>query len=317
MKRLAWIGLGVVALALGVAGCSWETGGDATSWSSDYNWVNFSGLYRSAAGGLLVTDYTTTPSTPGSTNVLSVTKEAQGSYAALQTTFSGKLKNGNIVPGSANLAFGAWDSAQDDGNRMLVGSLGQGTIDYVSGTWTYKTSSSLVAPTAGGDIKASYSYKVSNSGTGGGARPGSTGYIYTFSVVQQGEHLTLTDNNGAAYTGYIGEFRSASGTERTDEADKFMPVDGDTIIASFQCSGTSRAGVQVKIVGSFQGTVASGVFTGRTLTGTWIEAGGKSGDINGQTTSVTISAPTDTGTGTGTGTGTDTNATATGTGTGA
>ena len=74
MKRLAWIGLGVVALALGGAGCSWETGGDATSWSSDYNWVNFSGLYRSAAGGLLVTDYTTTPSTPGSTNLLSVTK---------------------------------------------------------------------------------------------------------------------------------------------------------------------------------------------------------------------------------------------------
>ena len=82
--------------------------------------------------------------------------------------------------------------------------------------------------------------------------------------------------------------RTASGTERSDEEGKFMPTDGDTMIASFECTGISGAMMQIKIVGTLQGTVASGVFTGRTLNGTWIELGGKTGDINGQTTSVAI-----------------------------
>ena len=77
MKRMALIGVCVAAAALGLAGCDWDTGSDADHWNSDYNWVNFSGTYRSAAGGLLVTDYTTTPSTPGSTNTLQSSGEAQ------------------------------------------------------------------------------------------------------------------------------------------------------------------------------------------------------------------------------------------------
>ena len=97
--------------------------------------------------------------------------------------------------------------------------------------------------------------------------------------------MTITDNNGATYTGYIGELRTASGVEPEDEG---TPQEGDTLIASIECTGRSAALKNVKIVGSLQGTVASSVFTGRNLTGTWIELPGKTGDINGQTTSVAI-----------------------------
>ncbi len=304
MKRFALIGMCVAGLAVGLMGCNWETGNDATNWSSAYNWVNFSGTYRSAAGGLLVTDYTTTPSTPGSTNTLTAANEAQGSFVLGQTAFSGKLKNGNVAPKSVVITL--YDAAgvviksfADDGNQVLGTS--EGTINYVSGAWNI-TLSILTPAQSAGTIRASYSYLVSNSGSAGsGARPGSTGSIYSFNVVQQGQHLTFTDNNGATYTGVIGELRTASGTERTDEVDRFMPVDGDTMIATFTCSGVSAAMMQVKIVGSLQGTVASGVFTGRTLSGTWIELGGKTGDINGQTTTVPIvTTATDTATDTAT-----------------
>ena len=108
--------------------------------------------------------------------------------------------------------------------------------------------------------------------------------------------MTFTDNNGATYSGYIGEMRTASGTERSDEEGKFMPTDGDTMVATFECTGVSAALMQVKIVGTLQGTVAASVFTGRTLSGTWIEQGGKTGDINGQTTSIPVTTTTATAT---------------------
>ncbi|NCA83773.1 MAG: hypothetical protein EOM72_13725, partial [Opitutae bacterium] len=210
MKRFALIGMCVAVLAAGLMGCNWETGNDATNWSSAYNWVNFSGVYRSAAGGLLVTDYTTTPSTPGSTNTLTVANESQGSFVAGTTAFNGKLKNGNVAPKSAvitlyNSAGVAIRSLEDDGNGVLISGTESGSIQYVSGSWTI-TFNALNPVVEAGYVRASYSYLVSNSGSAGsGARPGSTGSIFSFNVVQQGQHLTFTDNNGATYAGVIGE----------------------------------------------------------------------------------------------------------------
>lgn len=323
MKRNAWIGVLAAVLAIGLAGCEWETGSGSDSWSSSFDWVNFSGTYRSAAGGLLVTDYTTTPSTPGSTNVMAVTGESQGTFVVNQTAFSGNLDNGNIVPGSASIYLyndgGTLRTLIDNGNRVLTSGADSGTIDYISGAWSINFNP-LNPVTEAGRIRANYSYQISNSGSAGsGARPGSTGSIYSFVVVHKGQNLTVTDNNGAVYEGKISEIRSASGAQNTDigqvgddesandnvsQRAKYtyyespLPEDGDVIIASFDCSGVSHAGVPVRITGVFQGTVAAGVFTGRTMSGTWIEAYGKTGDINGQTTSLpitTVSADAGTG----------------------
>ena len=77
-----------------------------------------------------------------------------------------------------------------------------------------------------------------------------------------------------------------------------LPADGDSIVANFECSGTSAAYVPVKIVGTLEGTVAAGIFTGRTMNGTWIEVGGKTGDINASTYEVAIQTATETTEGT-------------------
>lgn len=146
---------------------------------------------------------------------------------------------------------------------------------------------------------------------------GTTGtIIYSFNLVQQGQNINITDSDGARYAGYIGELRSASGVNPTNSA---MPVDGDVIVATFECSGTSAQGMGVQIVGTLQGYVDATVFNGRTLTGTWIEAGGRTGNINGTTKSVAIAATTaswsdaaaaaDTGVGGDTGGGEDTEGT--------
>ncbi len=288
MKRFAWIGMCIAVLGMGVAGCDWETGSDATNWSSAYNWVNFSGTYRGVGGGLLITDYTTTPSIPGVTNVYS-TSQSGGTMPARETSASGRVSNGNIVPGSFMVTVGNNATLADTAKDGLLTGNGSGSVDYSGGTWSIKIDDAAADFDKANSITVSYSYTVSRDGTSsGGARPGSTGAIYSFNVTHRGQHLSFTDSNGATYTGVIGELRTASGAERGDEDSRYMPVDGDTMIATFEIAGRSAAGMGVRIVGSLQGTVAAGVFTNRRITGTWIEAGGKTGDINGQTATIPI-----------------------------
>ncbi len=288
MKRIFTIALCAVAAAALLSGCEWSTSSEHnTSWNDSYNWVNFSGTYRSASGGMLVTDYTSTPSTPGATNTYTST-ESGGVLPARTLAANGKASKHPIVPSSFTLSIGSDLAFSDDGNGTLTGAGGSGTISYDGGTWTIKLDD-VQESMSRRNITISYAYQVSNSGSASGARAGSTGKaIYSFVVAQQGEKLTITDNNGAAYKGHIGGLRSTSGITSTNS----MPKDGDVIVASFSTEGTSAAGMKVTITGTFQGNVASGVFTGRTMQGTWIEAGGKTGDINGTTTSVAISAST-------------------------
>ena len=284
MKRIFTIALCAVAAAGLLAGCEWSTSSEHnSSWNDSYNWVNFSGTYRSAAGGMLVTDYTSTPSTPGSTNTYTST-ESGGTLAAGSLSASGKAGKHPIVPKSFTISIGSDVTLSDDGTGTLSGSGGSGTISYDGGTWSFTLSDTQWSQWKR-SITISYAYQVGNSGSSSGAKSGSSGKaIYSFVVAQQGEKLTITDNNGATYKGHISNLRSTSGVASTNS----MPRDGDVIVASFSTSGTSAAGKQVTITGTFQGNVASSVFTGRTMQGTWIEAGGKTGDINGTTTSVAI-----------------------------
>ncbi len=380
MKRVLSMALCAAAAAALMTGCEWSSSSDHNeTWNDSYNWVNFSGTYRSVAGGMLVTDYTTTPSTPGATNNYSAT-ESGGWMDAGATTRSGTTKNKPIIPGSFSVVVGEVTLA-DDGTGTLSGNGGSGTVSYAGGTWSIKVDSGSSSETATasesagyldagalsksgtaghksivprsftitvGDVTMSddgdgnltgsgvksgsvsydgggwsftlsdkysstsprrvsvaysyrisvvdgkrevivrYGYSVSNSGgSGGSAQAGSTGKpIYSFVVSQQGQNLTITDNNGAKYTGRISGMRSASGIGPTNS----LPRDGDTIVASFSTKGTSAAGKQVTITGTFQGTVSASVFTGRTMQATWVESGGKTGDVNGTTGAVAIPA---------------------------
>lgn len=283
MKKLVFLSV-CMAVMLGICGCSWSTDGDNVSWSDSYNWVNFSGTYRHALGGVLVTDYTTTPSVPGTTNKVSYTETA--TLPANESTLSGNTRYSPVNPGSFSISIGGGITLADDGTGKLQGTGGSGIIT-TEGVWGFTLETGFFDPTQPQSITISYTYLVANDGTSGGSvTPGSSGAtIYSFIITHQGQNLTIQDNNGATYSGYITGMSSSSGATNTETG---MPVDGDTIIATFKCSGTSAAGISVTITGSLQGTVATSVFAGRTISGTWIESGGKTGDINGQAGSVVV-----------------------------
>ena len=318
MKRFALIGLALAALVAGLTGCEWNTGEDATSWSSAYDWVSFSGVYRGIGGGLLVTDYTTTPSIPGVTNVYSRT-ESGGTMAVRGTMASGRVSQRPVIPGSFMVSVGNNATLSDPGKAGILTGNGTGTVNYEGGTWSITIDPALADWDQANPIVVSYSYRVSSDGSSSsGAQSGATRIsIYSFNVDHQGQNLTIVDNNGSTFSGKISKIRSLSGAQNTDIPqvaddetahrakatyyESELPADGDVIVASFEASGVSAANVPVRIVGTFEGAVSAGVFTSRQMDGTWIESGGKTGNINAQTESVAIQVPsTDAGTDTNT-----------------
>lgn len=395
MKRVCSMVSGAVAViglaaTIGlVAGCEWESSGDGNSWSDAFNWVNFSGTYRSSTSGILVSAYTqkvsTTVTTSTSTKANSsgessnsssgnsssqnsssgnnssqnnsssetsdaiqtttnTCSEAAGTLVAKTVVAGGTLKHRPIVPRSVIIRVGSDVMLSDNGSGELSGSGAKGTVSYDGGGWRIELPDTLWSTTARA-ITADYAYTVTTRGPEGksdssdgsssssgknnestsgsnrtstsessngnnttsttttvddGKRPGSSGgAIYSLIVVQQGQNLTITDNNGGTYKGRIGTLRSSSGatpenSNSTDNGGKVLPKNGDTIVATFNCKGTSAAGMSVTITGTLSGTVSSrssvdpGIFINRQMQGTWIEAGGKTGDINGTTDSIEI-----------------------------
>lgn len=108
--------------------------------------------------------------------------------------------------------------------------------------------------------------------------------IYT--VIHQGQHLTITDGaRGLVYEGTISSLRSSSGYENSkvqgvtgasqtvkSKEDHAMPPGNDTIIGSFEAKGAGG-----RMVGTLQGIVydtntdgKGDIFGGRTMTATLI-----------------------------------------------
>lgn len=275
-------------LILGGSGCDWTMGGGTESWSSRWNWVNFSGVYRGLAGGPLVGDFTATAGDAASTrNDSYVVASGDG----MRTTFAGTLRNRPVVPGSLTIS-GPTFALTDDGANRLTGGEGTGTIDYDSGVWSIDLGA---AAGPGEPITAGYAYRVG----GEDAPPPGSGAtrvtINSFTVFQEGETLSITDNNGAVFNGRMGRVSGTGGATREDVDTATIPV-GDTITAQFSAKGTSASGLEVEMVGTFTGVVGAGgggtfFLAGRRINGTWIESGGRTGDINGQTGNIQIVIP--------------------------
>jgi len=301
MRYLRIAGGLLLPLALVVlVGCEWDSSGEDDTWNSAWDWVNFSGVYRAGDGGLLVTDYTATPGTPGVTN--NVTSETVGSGNGVDTTYSGNFANSPVLPGTVTIVAGAF-ALVDDGAGVLADVGVSGTIDYGTGAWSIDLSG---VPLASGEpIIASYQYSVSGSAGSGAAGPGSSGTsIYTFTVHHTGNVLEIVDNNGSVYSGKFGRVETSGG--QTTGGQVALTI-GDTVIGQFTASGTSAAGMEVDLVGTFQATVADSstatssttgdtatgpttvtvTLADRTMFGTWIESGGRTGDINGFASPVT------------------------------
>jgi hypothetical protein len=251
--------------------------------------------YSSGAWSITIPD----ESTSGGETVDRSEAIAQGNASARE--FSGILSGQPVVAGTLRISAGGYNLT-DDGSGSLSGNDGSsGSITYQTGSWSI----SLPAPIPGQTVEASYQFTESSSTmidgeditatyqygegvTANNSEPGSSGgiKIYSFTVFQEGNVLTIRDNTGAEYHGSFGSVRSNVGMENG------QPVDGDMINAQFTADGVSAAGVRVDIAGTFYASVVeegeSWHMTGRRLEGTWVEENGTQGDIYGQAASVKI-----------------------------
>lgn len=290
-------------VGLALAGCEWTGGGgsDGGSWSGRYNFVNFSGSYRGAnGGGYIVTEYSTASAGGGGGTI---SGEEVGVGDGTSTAYAGGLQHFPVTPGSVVISLPGY-TFTDNGSGVLVGSVPgtSGTIAYPSGGWSIDLGAGFIL--AGEKIRATYSYDSSSSG-GSSTPPGSTVALYVFNVQQEGNKLRITDNNGCVYEGSFGSIRTTSGVDQ-DTANRTFS-NGDQIIGQFEASGRSAANVQVQMTGNFQATVSgsqtttsggvsttTATLTSRRILGTWIEEGGKTGDINGTAVDVTVTSSTTT-----------------------
>ena len=277
-----------------LASCEWTgSSGDNSFNSAAFSWVNFSGVYR-ATGSFLVSSFSTSGGgTAGSTNIVS--NEGLGSGNGVKTTFSGVLAHGGFVVGSLSISAGGVDIV-DNGDGTMSGGGATGAIDYGTGSWSIDL---MGLPLGNGEaITADYLYvsgAVADDGAGSG---GSTGKgIQTFVVNQTGNKLEITDNNGGHYTGQLGKLATTSGID-ANSPDTVVPSVGDSAIAEFSVFGVSPFGVQVMMVGTFQGVVSGSgdssaqFLSDRRIIGTWIETGGVTGDVSGQASPIGISTTT-------------------------
>lgn len=307
--------LGVLACAIYAAfssGCEWSGGAGVTSSSSRYSFVNFGGVYRGHNGGLLVTDYTKSAGTSvgnadatgTSTNTVYNEEIAKGN--GVKTAFAGYLNNPPILKGTLTItappAFNFIDSGGSGTLTDTSGSTARGTVNYITGAWSINFPGAL---DNGASVIASYQFTKSAAGsgsgggtgnpdpTGGSAASGTTGAeIHSFTVEHYGNVLNILDNNGMTYKGKLGDIRGTGGVSQ-DSSTNALVRTGDEFIGNFTAKGTSAAQVKVQMVGTFQGTVlgsAGNSFNlgSRLMLGTWVEAGGRTGDITGEASPITI-----------------------------
>jgi hypothetical protein len=296
MKRLTSVAYVALAAVL-IAGCEWTATNEEDSWNNGVTSLNFSGTYRGAGPrGYIVSDYATSGggSAGGNTTVIVVQNEPAGTVPGFQTQLSGQFPTDKLplVPGSVTIVMqGAMSAGSftDDaaggmsGTYNLTGSPpnlpGTGTVDYETGVWTVMLGGNAFLETM--NVFLSWSYTVTDDVVSEDVVPGNTGAaIYALTVQQTGNVLAMIDSLGAEYAGQFSVVSTAGG-------DPTGATSGE-VVGSFQATGVSKSGLSVTITGTFQGTYTapanageSGVLSDRVITGTWVEAGGKTGSVLG------------------------------------
>lgn len=282
MKRLLSAAVTVLFLTA-LSGCEWSSSGDGETWNDEYNWANFSGMYRAPEGGVLVTTFTGTAGEPGST--VTVAGEGIATAVAGQESYSGLLDHGSVVPGSVTIIAGSF-VLNDDGAGGLSGTGKSGAVNYTTGAWSIDLDGEW--PPAGTTITATYQYTV--AGTGGESPgPGSSGSpIYSLNVQQEGNLLRMIASDGTTFDGQMGSVRSTVGD--LSELPEGTVEELGVIVASFEVS----AG-EIRIVGTLQGTLSQeemnyGLFD-RQMAATWMESNGTTADILGVAGTVSVYFP--------------------------
>lgn len=275
----------VLALTAGCEG-GWQFGGSSQSWNSSEGWVDFSGRYQpSIAGRWLVSDYSSSSSATSAVNEVMFTSTPG------QLNYAGAVNVNGAVPAQIVGQVG------DQGTFTVsaAGNIGAGTIAGISGTIN------LSSGAFGITIPAAYSTNITFSivyAKVGSSAPGGSGIAITaFEVTQEGNTLRIIDNNGSVYTGNLGAYTTLGSVGVGDTTNGLVGAGGQTATVQYDVHGVSAAGMNVEMAGNLLAQVSQSVsIVGGTATnivlvqqtwnryirGTWIEQGGKSGNIDGQ-----------------------------------
>ena len=133
MRRI-WYISGLAAM-LTLTGCEWDSSSDGSSWSDQYNWLNFSGTYRATDGGTIVRGIATNP---GGTTTVS--RENKGTTDG-SSTYSFSTQYTPLVATSVSVTIGN-KSWSDNGNGTMVGE-GGGEVNYQTGAVTVRGATGL------------------------------------------------------------------------------------------------------------------------------------------------------------------------------
>lgn len=285
MKNMLFLFTGLcVGTSFLLTGCEWTSGGGVDSWDSSMNFVDVSGVYRANDGQILVREF-------ADSSVTNHVTETIGSSDGACHTCMYNLKS-PPVPGTLLIKVGAYvftDTPQGT-NSISNGTLAVNQSDGTTGTVNYDTAIvtlSFPSPlSAGAQITADYLSLHQSTGQG---NHGSA--IYTFTVFQQGDNLTIVDSNGTTYEGRLGSVRTTGGRPNEEVAtsdDGVILGPGDTtsslsdgpVVAQFSATSVSQ-GYEVTLVGVFEGTLNGASFTERIVSGTYMERGGYQADFHG------------------------------------
>lgn len=274
------------------SGCEngWSFGGSSQNWNSSQGWVDFSGRYQpSIAGRWLVSDYSSSSSATSSVHEVLFTSNPG------QTFYSGAV-NVNGAVGSTIVGF-----VGDVGtfNVSAAGVVSAGTIAGVSGNIALSTGAfGITIPvTQSTNVVFSITYAKSGSSLPGGTPPEGGIAISAFDVTQEGNTLRIIDNNGSIYEGNLGAYTTLGSTPTGDTTNGIAGHGGQTATVQYEVNGVSAAGMNVQMVGNLLAQVSQSVSIiggaatnivviqqtwNRFIRGTWLEQGGKSGNIDGQ-----------------------------------
>ena len=192
-------------------------------------------------------------------------------------SFSGQLTP-PVYPGSLTITDGTETFEDAAGNGILESNYGgTGAVNYNTGSFTVNFT---VPPSEGREITATYLY-VSHDGEPPDVPdpidvddPDETVLrIHRLTVWQDGNVLTLTDNNGREFNGRMGRVEGAGGDTSGQTAGK--------VIAHFEADGHG-----IRMVGVFEGQYMppvedrpDGAMVDRRMRGTWFTDEGMRGNI--------------------------------------
>ncbi len=291
MKKILLPLLALPLFCLLFAGCEWSTGGGAATFNDRENFVDFSGNYKAADGGVLVRQFgvgsssTTNSSTSTATNTVAGELLATGDGTT--TAFSNRLGHPPPISGTLTIVVGGYrfndPGIASAGTVVLTvtpsdGSYG--TMNFDTGVWALSFPSPIASGT---QFLGAYQYlatttsNIVNNSQGNHGNP-----IYSFVLHQQGNKITITDGCSSTYEGTIGSVRTTGGypIDLNPANPSAAPTTGP-VVAQFSATGYSQ-GYNVQIVGVLQGTLTSAsTLSARTMKATFIEEGGYDADVNG------------------------------------